>query len=303
MVKRIISTVVLILIGLASFSVGLISCQTSKKPQTEQTRDKNTEADFTLIQGSSAIVKHGNIVKHGRDIASVLIPDLKAEKGLQKALIEKSNHILSVWEYLKVTKGVGSILLAAQATGTEALSPADDIMGKLSNLLSWAFSLMLFWKILLTLSGYMIFLAVIPICVIIIIVLLWTYKDRKKVPKLIITTALISLLITFTVPLALYLSSVLDTKLLADNIETLTASIDEKGKLAENMDRNVSAARRQSASIVSYIGNSKNLSNGMIEDVINYYMIFLFVYFFIPVVLIILIIFLARHFIKLILAG
>jgi len=294
MIKQIVSTVVLILIGCASLSIGLISCQTSGKTQTQQTQAKKS-ADQTVKQESA-------IVKQGRGVASVLIPGLKADKGVQKTMLDKSAQVFSVWESLKMAKGAVSILLAAQATGTESLSPSDEIMGKLSGLLSWAFSLMLFWKILLTISSYMIFLVVIPVCVIIIIVLIWTYKDRKKVPKLIMTTALVSLVLTFTIPLALQLSSILDSKLLGNNVETLVSSITAKGKSAETMDRNISAARRQSSSIVGFIAGAKNLSSGMIEDVINYYMIFIFVYLFVPLVLFILIFFLARYFIKFILS-
>jgi len=298
MIKQIVSTVLLILIGCASFSVGLISCQTANKSQTpgSQAQARGTKQEQAAVKEDPAVIKHG------RNIASILIPDLKADKGLQKSLLGKSDQVLSVWESLKMAKGVVSILLEAKATGTESLSPSGEVMGKLSNLLSWAFSLMLFWKILLTISSYMIFLVVIPVCAIIIVVLLWTYKDKKKMPKLIITTALVSVLLTFTIPLVMQLSSIVDSKLLGSNVDTLVTSITAKGKSAETMDRNVSAARRQSGSIVSYIATAKNLSNGMIEDVINYYMIFLFVFFFIPIVFIILIILLGRYFIKMILA-
>ena len=297
MIKQIISTVLLILLGCASFSVGFISCQTANKPQSQGSAAQTRKTDQ-----EQPVKEESAVIRQGKSIASVLIPDLKADKGLQKALIGKSDQVLSVWESLKMAKGVVSILLEAKAAGTESLSPSNEVMGKLSNCLSWAFSLMLFWKILLTISSYMIFLVVIPVCAIIIVVLIWTCKDRKMVPKLIITTALVSVLLTFTIPLALQLSSIIDSKLLGSNVDTLVASITAKGKTAETMDRNVSAARRQSGSIVSYIANAKSLSNDMIQDVINYYMIFLFVFLFIPLVLIILIIFLARHFIKLILA-
>ena len=295
MIKQIVSTVVLILIACASFSVGLISCGTASKAQTQEAKPRGAAAAQETKQEAA-------VLKQGRGIASVLIPDLKADSGVQKAMVQKSDQVLSVWESLKMVKGAGSILLAAQATGTESLSPSDEIMGKLSNILSWAFSLMLFWKILLTISSYMIFLVVIPVCAIIIVVLIWTFKDRNKVPKLIMTTALVSLVLTFTIPLALQLSSILDSKLLGNNVETLVTSITAKGKSAETMDRNVSAARRQSSSIVGFIAGAKNLSNGMIEDVINYNMIFIFVYLFVPLVLFILIFFLARYFIRLILS-
>jgi len=295
MVKRIVSTVLLILIGCASFSIGLISCQTSGKAKTQQTQaKKGAEQD---------VVPESAIIRQGKGIASILIPGLNADKGVQKSMVDKSNQVFDVWESLKMAKGVVNILLAAQATGTESLSPSDDIMGKLSNMLSWSFGLMLLWKILLTISSYMIFLVVIPVCAIIIVVLIWTYKDKKKVPKLIMTTALVGLLLTFTIPLALQISSILDNKLLGSNVETLVVSITAKGKSAETMDRNVSAARRQSSSIVGYIAGAKKLSGGMIEDVINYSMIFIFVYLFVPIVLIVFVVFLARYFIKLIFAG
>lgn len=295
MIKQVISTVVLILIGCTSFSIGLISCQTAGKPQTQEAKP------VTPAAGAVQERAQGAVVNQGRSIASFLIPDLNADKGLQKTLVDKSNQVLKIWEIVKVTKGAINTIQSSQAAGVDSLSPIDIILGKLSNMLSFAFSLMLFWKILLTISSYMIFLVVIPVCALIIIILMWTYKDRKRVHRLVIKTVLISLVLTFAIPVALQLSALIDSTLLSNNVETLVTAIDAKGRSADNLDRNVTVARRGNT-IVNYIGTAKTLGNNLIVDVINFFMIFAFVYFFIPVLFIILIIILTRYVLKLIMS-
>jgi hypothetical protein len=88
---------------------------------------------------------------------------------------------------------------------------------------------------------------------------------------------------------------------LSKNVETLLVSIDEKRETANTMERNVLAARRQGSSVVNYIGNARTLGNELTEAVINYFVIFIFVYFVIPILFLLVLFFFARYVIKMIL--
>jgi len=274
MTRQIISTIVLILIGCASFSFGLISCKTTNNRQTQEVQSSQGARSAQAEVQSSAGDRARGV------LASFLIPSLNADKGVQKALADKSKQVLGVWATLKVTNGVINTI------GSNSLSPLDTIMGKLSDMLSFAFSVLLFGKILAMISSYMVFLAIIPICIIIIIIAIWTHKDKKRVQKVILTSILISVVTAITVPAAFHLSSLIENKVLYSDVTSLVSTIEAKGRTAETMGRSVSAAR--------------NLGNGVIEDVINYFILFTFVYLVIPILTLLLFIFLTRHLIKMI---
>ncbi|MCL2800561.1 MAG: hypothetical protein FWD28_02210 [Treponema sp.] len=295
MSKQIIITVALVLMALLSFSFGLISCGSTGKAQTQAQQPAAARPAPSPAQSAAAVVQRGFI-------SNLLIPDITADRGLQKALGEKSKNVMTVWSVLKVANGTVNILQSAQAAGGETLSPINNIMGKLSNMLSFSFGLLLFWKVLLMISSYMVFLIVIPICAIIAIVLIWTYKDRKRVNKMVLSYVLIGIIAAFAIPAALHLSTLLEKKLLIYNVTTVTASIEAKGRTADTMERNVSAARRQGNSVANFIVNARNLGNDLSEDITNYFILFIFVYLITPVIVLLVIIFLARYFIKMILS-
>jgi len=281
MAQKIIFTIIMLLIGCGSFSFGLISCGSVDNPQNQETQaQRSTAAQAAQTTQTAQRDSQAASASRGGVITSFLLPELSADKGIQKSLDGKSKQILNVWERLKTVNGV------VNAANSEALSPTDNIMKKLSGMLSFFFSMIIFWKVLLALSGYMIFFAVIPICAIIAIITIWTYKDRKKVLRILIVSIIISLIIPFAIPAAFQISALMDNHILTKNVNTLVDSIDAKGRAAEGM-RNVPAIRE--------------LSNGMIEDVTNYLVIVIFVYLVVPVLFLVSLFFFVRYFVKLIL--
>jgi len=210
MAKRIIFTVVLVLIGCGSFSFGLLSCRTVNNQQAAEPKAAQAASGAQTDPASQEKPQIRPVAGAIGFVTSLLMPNMNAEKGLQKKLADKSEQVLGVWATLKVTNGVVNILQSSQAAGSESLSPNDYIMKKLSNMLSNAYSVILFLKILLAVSGYMVFLAVIPICAIITIITIWTYKDRQRVHKIVITAVLISLIVPFAMPPAFQMSSPMD---------------------------------------------------------------------------------------------
>jgi len=303
MVRQIISTVVLILFGGASFTFGMISCATTNNEQERQTQHQEQPRQTEQTHGEiSSEAEHGETEGTSAAVrgfaGSLLIPNLSADRGQQKALAGKSDQILSVWEILKTANGAVNILISAHTAGSESLSPLNDIMGKLSNKFSFAFSLILFFKILMMLTHYMVFLALIPICVLIIIIVIWTSKEKKSAFRLILISAIIAVAVAAALPVSFLLSSVIEEKILAHDITSLLESINEKGDAAKALERNVSSAR--SGSITNNISTARNLGNGIVADVTNYYIIFSFLYIVIPILILLFFIFLSIYFVRLI---
>jgi hypothetical protein len=286
-----IFTILFVLIGAGSLSFGLISCQSvnNKKAQDAKDNKENTAAS-PLPSGKAA---------------SFLIPEVGSEKGVQKSLKEKSLQILNVWETVKTMNGIINILQSAQVKGNyfveasvnplETLSPVDSVLNKISGMLLGAYSVIVFQKILLSLSAYLIFILIIPVCALITIIILWTYKDKTKLAKIVIVSVLITLIIPFAIPFSINTSSFLGNKILAKNINTFTASIEENGKTASAMENDIIRSRRTGNSIINYMGRVKTLSETVMENVINYYVIFLFISIIIPILILLLIFFLTRY--------
>ena len=292
MKKLIIFTVLLILVAGGSFFFGVLICRSTQRAAAAREAQLNQEdTDDSSAESPAAPAVTQN------PFISFLVPDMNAQKGVQKAFSDKSHQVFFVWETLNAANGVINLL---QTAGGEALSPVDSIMKKISNQLSFAFSLILFWKILLALSGFMVFFAVIPVCALVIIVMIWTCKDRRNVHRIIIASLLIGLIIPFAIPASLQISSLMENNFLSGNINSLVASIGEKRETADTMESAVSAARRHGTSAVNYIENAKTLGNDLTADIMNYFVMFTFVYLVIPVLFLLALFFLARYFIKLI---
>jgi len=302
MAKRIIFTVILLIIGSGSFFLGVYTFGLSNASQSKEVLPaaaEDNQIDAPVIR------KKGPVI-------SLLFPDLETEKGIQKELTEKSREVLGVWTVLKVINGVINVLQSAQVGGSffveasinplEFLSPVDNVLDKISNTLLWAFGAIIFEKILLAVSGYIVFLIVIPLCAIISIITLWTSKEKSRVHKIIIVSILISLIIPFAIPVSFQVSSLMENKILSNNVENLLASINDKNKTAESMEKDVTGMKKIGRNIINYMTNAKDLGNALIEDIINYFIIFIFTNIVIPILTIFGLFFLVRYFAKLILA-
>jgi Flp pilus assembly protein TadB len=245
-------------------------------------------------------------------MAELFLLDSELENGVQKSLTEKSKQVLTVWAALKVVNGVINVLQSVQIGGSavvefsinpmEFLAPVDKILDKISDLLLWAFGALVFEKILLAISWYLVFVIIIPICVIISLVTIWTQKDKTKLLRIVIVTVFISLIVSFIIPISLQVSAIIEKKILSNNVEKVLKSIEDKSKTAEGMEKELTRTRRMSTSVTNNLTNTKNLSSALIEDSINFFIIFIFTGVIIPILTFLGIIYLSKYVVKLILA-
>jgi len=303
-----IFTILFILIGAGSLTFGLMSCQSVNSAKTVTASDNNEN------KGSQENKDKTEAVASPRprgQVASFLIPETQSDKGVQKSLNQRSHQILDIWAAVKAMSGVINVLQSAQVKGNyfieasvnplEFLAPIDNIFKKISGMFFGAYSVIIFQKMLLSLSAFLIFILIIPICALVTIVILWTYKDRTKTLKIVIASVLITLIIIFAIPFSIDTSSLLGNKILAKNINTLVATIEENGKTAIAMEEDIVRSRKTGNSIINYMGRVKTLSETIIENAINYYIIFLFIFVVIPILTILVIFFLTRYVVRLIL--
>ncbi|MCL2277658.1 MAG: hypothetical protein FWC21_07145 [Treponema sp.] len=309
MLKKIIFTAVLVLIAAGSFLFGVLTFGSSPDKGNIIVTAPDTEAgEDNQITGE---IENLTEVRQRGPIISFLLPDINAEVGIQKELTRKSREVLGVWATLKIINGVINILQSAQVGGSffveasinplEFLSPVDNVLDKLSDMLLWAFAAIMFEKILLAVSGYLVFMIVIPLCAIITIITVWTYKDKQKVHRVIIVSVIISLIIPLAIPISFQLSSLMENKLLTNNVERVLTSIKEKGETAGEMETEVTGLRRVGNSIMAFMNTAKDLGNALIEDMINYFIIFIFTNIVIPITTILGLFFLTKYLAKLIL--
>jgi hypothetical protein len=303
-----IFTILFILIGAGSLTFGLISCQTVNDEKTAVVSDNKDNKGSNENKGKTETVA---LPRPRGQVASFLIPETNSEKGVQKSLNKKSHQILDIWTTVKAMNGVINVLQSAQVRGNyfieasvnpiEFLAPIDSIFKKISGMFLGAYSVIVFQKMLLSLSGFLIFILIIPICALVTIVILWTYKDKSKIHKIVIASILITLIIPFAIPFSIDTSSLLGNKILAKNINTLVATIEENGKTAIAMENDIVRSRRTGNSIINYMDRVKTLSETIIENAINYYIIFLFIFVVIPILTLLVIFFLTRYVVGLIL--
>jgi len=215
--------------------------------------------------------------------------DAESERGIQKALTEKSKQILGVWAALKVINGVINVLqsaevgvVAASINPLEFLAPVDNVLDKISNMLLWALGAILFEKIILALSGFLVFTFVIPICAFVSIIAVWAYKDKTRMRKIVIVASLISLIMPFAIPLSFLASTFVEGKFLTNKVSSLVSSLNEKEQDADGMRSNITAGSI-GRTIANYLTNAKNLGEAMIEDIINYFIIFIITGILIPI--------------------
>jgi hypothetical protein len=228
-------------------------------------------------------------------------------KSIHQSFNEKTDQLMSVWGTVKSVYGTINILYTTDvkavypaANPLEVLVPTNNILNKISGLFRWALTLLIFEKTLLTFSVTLVFLVLIPICALISIFLLWTYRNEKKLHRLVISSVLICLVITIAVPVSFKLSTIADEKILSQNVTNIISSLEETEKNAGTFNSELRRFRRAEASINSYLSTSNDLSGMVIKDSTNYLQIFFLAYILIPVIILIVLYKLTRFFIKLI---
>jgi hypothetical protein len=217
----------------------------------------------------------------------------ETEKSMQKSLTEKSMQIARVWAVLRIVNGVINVLQSAEIGGSffveasvnplEFLSPLDNTLDKISNLLLWALGAILIEKLLLAISGPIVFMIVIPACALISAVSIWIFKDKAKIQKIAIVSMLISAVVPFIIPLSFQLSIVIEKNLFTNNVNSIISSIDENGKAAGDIENEISGLKKMGTSIVKFMSTAKDLGNAIIQDMINYVIIFIITNVIIPI--------------------
>jgi len=300
--KYIIYTLLLLLIGCSSFLFGLISCQTA---------NGTAAADTQTSDGTKQDAPVSVLPKPRGAVSTLLIPEVNSEKGAQKPLLDKSNQVLNVWASLKTMNGVINVMQSAQVRGNffiegsvnpaEFLTPTENALSKVSAMLLRTFSAVTFQKVLLSISGYLVFLILIPLCALITLIILWTHEDKTKLHRIFISSVMISVIIPFAIPASIQVSSLFGNKIMAKEISALVASIEEKGNTAKTMEDDIARTRRTGNSIINFMPRVKDLSDSMIDDAVKYYIIFLFINIILPILTLLLILFLTMYVTRLIL--
>jgi hypothetical protein len=319
MSRKVIFTVVLVIVGFSSLAFGAVSFGLTDLPQKLDVQKKEAEKKIQeeekakKIQEKKKIQEEKKIqkekdkqnIKPKGPMTAWLISDSEKEKGIQKTLSEKSKQVATVWAALKVINGVinvlqsvqigGSVIVEASVNPMEFLSPIDNVLDKISGLLLWALSAIIFEKILLAISGYIVLLIIIPVCAIISIITIWTSKDKSKIGRVVIVSVVISLIVMFAIPISFYVSSFIEKTVLTNNVNNVLSSITEKGNTAAKMEKELTGLRRVGSSITNYLTNTKNLGSALIEDMINYFIIFVFSNIVIPLLTMLGLYFLAKY--------
>jgi len=260
MVKRIIFTALLVIIGVSSFYIGL-------KPfgpiLAWQDRNNRTETET----------------------------ESKTGKSIQESLTGKSEQILTVWAALRSVYGAVNVLQSAEARVVfvaveplESLSPFDKTLNRISNLFLFAYGVLVFEKIFLSVFVSIAFFILIPVCVIVSISAIWKNKNMAPSPnmksgfqahRIAIVSVLISLVVVFSLPVSLGVSTLLEEKILSDNVDNLVSSMEENEKAALKMESELRGLRRIGVTITDYILTAKKICNAVIKDTINYLMFFM----------------------------
>jgi len=278
--NKLLFTILFALIACGSLLFGLISCQSVNSAKKPDPKDKKSIATL-LTTGPRSTA------------ASLLIPEVDSNKGVQKELKEKALQIRNILDAVMIMNGAVDLL------ESEALAPIDFVLKRLTGTLLWIYSSLSFQRVLLSFSSFLIFILVIPVCALVTIIILWTHKDKAKLYKIVIASVVISLVTIFAIPASVASSTFMCNKILAKKINTLTASIESNGKKAYALENEILKAKKGANN--NFITRAKNLSEVVIEDAIDYNVINLFVFIFIPIVVLIFIFFLTRYVTKLIL--
>jgi len=319
--KYLIFTVLFILIGSGSLFLGLTSCQSVNDEKNQAVAKENTDGKKSNDNKKSSEKSNDNKKKTATAVVSttkgkidtLLTLEAGYEKAVEESLNRKSHQILDVWAVVKTMNGVINVLQSAQVkskyfleasviNSVEFLAPIDSILSKISGMFLAAYSIIVFQKMLLALPIFFVIILIIPICALITLIMLWTYKDRAKIYKIVIASVVSALIIPFAIQISIDMASLLGNKVLAKNINTLVTTItEENGKAASAMEDDIVRSKKTGNSIIKYMDRAKTLSETIIENVMDYIIIFLFVFVIIPIMILLLILFLVIYGVRLIL--
>jgi predicted metalloprotease len=279
---------------------------------------------FTVILALCALISFGPLAstQQGRNsqvdkaLQAQSSNDIKEEK-IQSALTKKSRQILTVWVAMKGVSGLINVaqsveigLFGTSVNPAEILAPLDNTLDKISNILLWALGAVLFEKLLLAISGYVVFKVVIPACLLVAIVAVLK-SNGKAILKVFAVTIVTCLVVRFAVPLSFDFSNVIERNLFSNEIERVMTKISNNDKQAKQQseamkkmkaqpdetkktgqtikeqakDNNKDKPAKQTKGnwFTRQVSNAMDLGNALIEDLITFLMIFILTNIAIPI--------------------
>jgi hypothetical protein len=278
MTKQVIFTGVLVVFGILSFIIGL-------KPfglmAAWQEKAKKTETEITA---------EPEVKKEPEPEVKVEKEEKpKVDKSIQKSLTNKSEQILEAWAALKTVRGAVNVLQSIDAktvfvvtNPVESLAPFDKILNNISGLFQFAYGVLIFEKTFLAISVSLIFMILIPLCVLVTISVIWKNKDKKEPYKIVIASVLISLVVLLAVPVSLKLSAIIEEKALSENVNSLISSMNENKENAVKFESELRGLRRVATTIMNNVSNAKVICDTAIKDMIHYLIFFMIIYILIP---------------------
>ena len=231
--------------------------------------------------------------------------DFNKDHGrLQAQLTEKIKDTLGIWAVIKGASVVISTLetfqtevgasLALHATFSinplSGLSVVDNILDQVSNILLWATGTLSILKILLAVSVWVSLRIIIPVCAVLIVAALWNKRYSGKLKRIVAGILVIGLAICFAVPLSLEMSNIVENSILAgqiyrttNEINNLGAHIEREGGELNDSSGFLDTVRRGTRNIANFFQGIRQYADRLIENIIDYIMIFIIVNIFIPI--------------------
>ena len=226
--------------------------------------------------------------------------DLKDSGKLQAQLTRKIAQVSGVWLSVKVASGVISFLQEIQVEasvgfvvgGAVSVQPlgwtevVDNTLDQISDICLWAMAALAIEKVLLAISVWVSLRIILPVCAILIVIAVWSKKYSGQLKRVIAGIAIISLGICLAIPLALELSNVVETSILAGQIEETVEEMSESSGEIEksgNEANDINFLRRMISGISSFFSGIKNHFDSLIDRAINYIILFIVTNILIPI--------------------
>jgi hypothetical protein len=239
------------------------------------------------------------------------------EKGLQRTLTNKSQQILTVWGATRVASGVISLLQSIEVGGSffveanfnplEFLASLDNVLDKTSDVCLYALGAILIEKLILALSGWVAFRIIIPIAMFIGIISIWIGKQKANVLRVLISFGIIGTVVCTAVPISVGLSQVIEKKIFTNEIQRTMNEINLKNNEVEGVQKGIEGnskglPKKILDSVHNFFENAKKLADALVQDVINYIMIFVVTNIIMPIATILGLIALTKYIVNLLLS-
>jgi hypothetical protein len=223
---------------------------------------------------------------------------------LQSQLTERIKSTLGIWAVIKGASVVISTLQTFQTEvgaslalhATFSINPlgglvvVGKILDQVSNILLWATGTLSAQKILLAVSVWVSLRIIVPICILLIVAAIWSKQYSGRLKKILAGIVVITLAICFAVPLSLEMSNLVEKSILAgqihrttNEINSLAAHIEKEGGELNDSSGFLNSVRQGTRNVGLFFQGIKQYTDRLIENIIDYIMIFLIVNILIPV--------------------